>query len=145
MTVRFVGPHQLMGPIAVDDSATIVRGQFVRVVSGEVTAIADGANANLAVALDKYPDAEYEGTKAQVDVARLGEDCEIEAPFVTTDSAGIIATHVGGTALRINASGIVNLESTTNGVFTILRLGRETSFGDLTGYVQGVVSDAASI
>jgi hypothetical protein len=144
MSVRFIGPEQKMGPVAVDDTATIVRNQFVRVVSGEVKAIGAGSNANLAVAMDKYPDTEYEGTKIQVDLALLGEDQEIEVPFVTTDSAGIVQSNVGGGPYALTAAGVVNLEVTSSGVFTVRRLGRETSLGDLTGFVVGVVTDAAS-
>lgn len=145
MSVRFVGPYQWMGPVPVDDTATIKRGHFVRVDGGEVKAIATGSNANLAVALDKYPDDEYEGTKARVDLGRLGEDCEIEVPFETVDTAGILGANIGNTtALRLHEDSYVDLDSTTNGVFRILRLGRDTKFGDMTGFVVGVVNDAAS-
>jgi len=69
MSVRFVGPYQTMGPVDVDSSATIARGDFVTVSSGTVSEISLGSNTNLAVALDGYPDTEYEGTKTQVDLA----------------------------------------------------------------------------
>jgi len=144
MSVRFVGPYQTMGPVDVDSSATIARGDFVTVSSGNVVAISLGTNSNLAVALDKYPDTEYEGTKVHVDLALLGEDTEIEVPFVTTDSAGIEQADIGGGPYRLEADGDVDIDSSSNGVFTIRRLGRETQLGDLTGYVVGVVSDAAS-
>jgi len=144
MSVRFVGPYQTMGPVDVDSSATIARGDFVTISSGTVSAISLGSNTNLAVALDGYPDTEYEGTKTQVDLALLGEDTEIEVPFVTADSAGIEQTDIGGGAYRLEADGDVDIDSTSNGVFTIRRLGRDTQLGDLTGYVVGVVSDAAS-
>jgi len=144
MSVRFIGPETKMGPVAVDDTAVIARNQFVRVLNGEVTTIVAGADENLAVAMDKYPDDEYEGTKVSVDLALLGEDQEIEVPFVTTDSGGIAQTDIGNGPFELTADGVVDLEETTDGVFIIRRLGRETSLGDLTGFVVGVVTDEAS-
>jgi len=145
MSVRYIGPETIMGTLPVGSGATVTRNQFARVVDGVVVAMVDGGNANLVVALDKFPDVEYEGTKARVDFAYLGEDQEIEVPFVTTDGGGIVAANIGAAnPFRITAAGVVNLESTTNGVFIIRRLGRETKLTDLTGFVVGVVTDAAS-
>lgn len=145
MSVRFIGPETIMGTVPVASGATVTRNEFVRVVNGLAVAMVDGGNAQLAVALDKFPDTEFEGTKARVDLAYLGEDQEIEVPFVTTDPGGIVATDIGAADLfRLTAAGVVNLESTTNGVFKIRRLGRDTKLTDLTGFVVGVVSDAAS-
>lgn len=147
--VRFIGAKQRHGPVAPHESAEIERNDMVRVVDGLVVAMADGANANLAVALEPFPDAEYEEgpiAKPMIDLALLGEDFEVEVPFVTTDSDGILQTHIApANAFRVNADGIVNLESTTNGVFRIRRLGNGTDFGDLTGNVIGVVNDAAAL
>lgn len=148
MAVRFHTATNVHGPVAVDSSATIVRNAVVRVVSGVVVAMSDGGNTNLAVALDKFPDAEYEEgstSKPMVQLGLLGEDVEVELPFVTTDTGGIVQTNIGAaSAYRLTAAGVVNLESTTNGVFTIRRLGYGSALGDLTGTVVGVVSDAAA-
>lgn len=144
MSVIFVGPYQQMGPVEVDTQDTLTRGDFVTVSSGTVSAISAGSNANLAVSLDKYPDTEYEGTRTEVELALLGEDTEIEVPFVTTDSAGIEQADIGGGPYALTADGEVDIDTTANGVFTIRRLGREATYGNLTGYVVGVVSDAAS-
>ena len=145
MSVRFIGPETIMGTVPVAGGATVTRNEFVRVVNGLAVAMTDGADAQLAVALDKFPDDEYEGTKGRVDLAYLGDDQEVEVPFVTTDPGGIVAADIGAADLfRVTAAGVVNLESTTNGVFKIRRLSRDTKLGDLTGFVVGVVSDAAS-
>jgi hypothetical protein len=144
MSVRMIGPETKMGTLPVGSGATVTRNQFARVASGVVVAMADGSNANLVVALDKFPDVEYEGTKARVDFAYLGEDQEIEVPF-SAGVGGIVAANIGAAdAFRITAAGVVNLESTTNGVFIIRRLGRDTKLTDTTGFVVGVVTDAAS-
>ena len=144
--VRFIGPFQWMGPIEVDDSAEIARGDFVTVTAGEATEIATGTNVNLAVALDKYPDDEYEGTKTRIDVGRLGEDCEIEVAFETADTAGIEVADLRNTGpYRLHEDGYVDIDSTANGVFQALRLGRDTQYGDMTGFIVGVVTDAASL
>jgi hypothetical protein len=146
---RLIGSVQLMGPVAVDSTATIVRNAVVRVDSGEVKAIANGSNAGLALAMDKYPDAEYAGTKTRVDLARLGEDHEIEVPFQhdgTTAGDVLAQSDIGGGPFRLLAAGggTVELASTTNGVFQPLRLGRDTQIGDKTGFLIGVFTDAAS-
>lgn len=149
MSVRFVGPYQTMGPVAVDDTATIIRGEVVQLSSGEVVAGTSNMVANLAVALDKYPDSEYEGTKSVVNLALLGEDTEVEVPFETTDTAGITQSQVaGGGPFGLNASSgvvTVDLEDTTNDAFIPRRLGRDTSLGDMTGYVVGVFLDSVSL
>lgn len=144
MSVRFIGPYQSMGPVAVDTGDVIARGDFVTVTSGTASDIVLGSNTNLAVALDKYPDDEYEGTKTKIDVALLGEDKEIEVPFVTVAVGGIEQTDIGGGNYRLTAAGLVDIDSTSNGVFLIRRLSRDTKFTDLTGFVVGVVLDAAS-
>lgn len=151
MAVRFIGATRNHGPVAVDDTATIERNALVQLSSGEVVAMTDGANAALAVALDKFPDAEYEEgstAKPMVQLALLGEDTEIELPFLfgSLGSTGAIAqSNIGAASpYRITAAGAVNLDSTTNGVFTIRRLGRDTAIGDATGFVIGVVTDAAA-
>jgi hypothetical protein len=138
-----------MGPVAVDDTATIIRGEVVQLSSGEVVAGTSNMVANLAVALDKFPDAEYEGTKAVVNLALLGEDVEVEIPFATTDTAGITQSQVGGGGpFGLNATSgavVVDLTDTTNDAFTPRRLGRDTSLGDMTGYVIGVFLDSVSL
>jgi hypothetical protein len=150
MAVRLIGPEQWMGPVAVDTTATIVRGNVVYVVSGEVKPVVDGANANIAVAMDKYPDADYGGTKTKVDLVRLGEDCEVEVPFThagTTAGDVLAQADFGGGPFRLLATGggTIELDSTSNGVFIPLRVGRDTKVGDKTGYLIGVFTDAASL
>lgn len=143
MSVRFVGAYQKMGPVTVDTSAVIARGDFVQInAAGAAEAVAAGDNTHLAVALDKYPDTEYEGTKSRIEIARLGEDCEIEVPLWT--SSTVSAAVVGGGPFAITAAGEVNVDVTTNGVFSVLRTSRDTEFGAATGYLVCVVSDAAS-
>ena len=144
MSRRLIGPTQLMGPVAVNTAATIVRNAVVRVTSGTVSAVADGADANLALAMDSYPDAEFRGTKSQVDLARLGEDCEIEVPFA--GATALAQTHFGGGPYRLlaTAGGTVDIGSTVNGVFTPLRPGRNTRLGNTSGFLIGVFTDAAS-
>jgi hypothetical protein len=150
MAVRLIGPEQWMGPVAVDTTATIVRGTVVRVDAGEVKPVADGSNVNLAIAMDKYPDPDYGGVKTQVDLVRLGEDCEVEVPF-THDGAGpgdvLAQADFGGGPFRLLAAGggTIELDSTSDGVFIPLRLGRDTQVGDKTGYLVGVFTDAASL
>lgn len=143
MSVRFVGPYQTMGPVKVDSGATIARGDFVTVAAGLVTAIGAAANANLAVALDSYPDSEYEGTKEQVALAYLGEDAEIEVPF--TKATPLADGDIGGGPFALTAAGEVDLAVTVDGVFIPRRLGRDTEIGDTSGYLVGVVLDAASL
>ncbi len=147
--VRFIGAKQRHGPVAPHESAEIERNDLVRVVNGLVVAVAAGAQANLAVALEPFPDPEYEEgalAKPMIDLALLGEDFDVEIPFVTTDSDGILQTHIAPTVgYDITADGVVNLESTTQGVFRIRRLGDGTQFGDLTGEVIGVFNDAAAL
>ena len=148
MAVRFHTATNVAGPVTVDDSAEIARNDLVRVASGIVVAMADGGNAGLAVALDGFPDAEYEEgstAKPMVQLGLVGEDFEIELPLVTAEeSTAIEQSDIGAGPYRINADGAVNLESTTQGVFTIRRLGPDTAFGDLTGTVVGVITDAAA-
>jgi hypothetical protein len=148
--VSLIGATQLMGPVAVAPAATIVRNAVVKVVSGEVTAIADGDSANLAVAMDKYPDVDFAGTKTKVDLVRLGEDAEVEVPFnhAGSDPGDVLAqADIGGGPFRLLAAtgGTIELSSTSNGVFIPLRVGRDTKIGDKTGYLVGVFTDAASL
>lgn len=150
--VRFIGATENHGPVAVNESATIERNALVRVASGLVVAMADGANANLAVALDSFPDAEYEEgstAKPEVQLALLGEHIEVELPFLfgSLGTTGALAQSAIGnaSAYRITAAGAVNLDSTTNGVFHVRRLGRDTAIGDATGFLIGVVTDAAAL
>jgi hypothetical protein len=148
--VRLIGATQLMGPVKVASAVTLVRNAVVRVASGEVTNIADGSNANLAVAMDKFPDVDYAGTKTQIDLIRLGEDAEVEVPFnhAGSDPADVLAqADIGGGPFRLLATGggTIELSSTTNGVFIPLRVGRDTKLGDKTGYLVGVFTDAASL
>jgi hypothetical protein len=150
MAVRIIGAELLMGPVAVDSTATIVRNSIVRVASGKVTNVANGSNANLAIAIDKYPDPDYGGTKTKVELGRVGEDIEIEVPFTHagTGSGDVLAqADIGGGPFRLLAAsgGTIELASTTNGVFTPLRLGRNTKIGDKTGFLVGVFTDAASL
>jgi len=149
MAVRVIGSEYLMGPVIVDSTATIVRNSVVRVVSGKVTNVIAGSNENLAVAIDKYPDADYAGTKTKVEVMRLGEDVEVEIPFTHAGATGadvLAQTDIGGGPFRLLATngGTIELASTTNGVFTPLRLGRGTKIGDKTGFLVGVFGDAFS-
>lgn len=141
MSVRLIGAHNLMGPVAVNTSATIVRNSLVRVASGLVTTVTTATTVGLAVALDKYPDTDFGGTKTQVQLARLGEDQEVEVAF---SGAAVAAATFGGGPYRVLDGGTVDLGSTTGGVFTPLRLGRNTAIGATTGFLVGVFSDAAS-
>lgn len=141
MSVRLIGAHNLMGPVAVDTTATIVRNSLVRVAAGLVTGVTTATAAGLAVALDKYPDTDYAGTKTQVQLARLGEDQEVEVPFA---GAALVAADIGGGPFRVLASGTVDIDVTTGGVFHPLRLGRDTAIGDTAGYLVGVFLDSAS-
>lgn len=149
MSIRLVGQPISMGPVTVDTTATIVRGYVVQVASGLVTAVADGDNSGLALAMDKFPDSFYEGTKATVNLVRLGREVEVEIPFThtqTTSTDVLGAADIGGGPFRLLATngGTIELASTTNGVFTPLRLGRDTKLGDATGYLIGVFSDASA-
>lgn len=139
---RLIGAPINMGPVKVNTGATIVRGNLVRVVSGEVTTIADAAVAGIALAMDKYPDAEYGGTKTEVELARLGEDIEVEMPF----SGAALAQGNLGTSFNILAAngGTVNLASSVTPAFKVLRIGRDTALGDTTGYVIGVFLDSVT-
>lgn len=135
-----------MGPVAVDTTATIVRNSIVRVASGVVTNVANGSNAGLAVALDKYPDADFVGhgtsAKSQVELAMLDESVEVEVPF---SGAALTQAMIGGGPYRLLAAsgGSISVASTTNGVFRPRRPGRDTKLGDTTGYLVGVFVDAA--
>lgn len=146
MSVRFVGPYQVMGPVAVDSSATISKGDFVQInAAGAAEAIAAKDATNLAVALDKYPDTEYEGTKSMIEVARLGEDVVLEVPIFT--SSTVSAAILGSTSkFWVTATGQINVdvESATLGVFHVVGLSRDTSFGDSSGYLRVVVDDSAA-
>lgn len=142
MSVRYVGPYQSMGPVKVNSGETIARGDFVTITAGLVNAIAAATADNLAVALDMYPDSEYEGTKEKVGLALLGEDCEIEVPF--TKATALADTDIGAGPFALTAAGEVDLAVTVGGVFTPRRLGRDTDLGATSGYLIGVVTDAAS-
>jgi len=149
MAVSVIGAPILMGPVKVASAATVVRNNVVRVNSGEVTVIADGSNVNLAVAMDKYPDTDYGGTKTKVELLRLGEDIEVEVPYnhAGSDPGDVLAQgDIGGGPFRLLAAagGTIELSSTSNGVFIPTRLGRDTKIGDKTGYLIGVFVDAAS-
>lgn len=150
MAVRLIGATQLMGPVAVDATAVIERNAVVQIVSGEVVPVTDGADTNLAVAMDKFPDPEYGGVKTQIDVVRLGEDVEVEVAFTHsgTGPTDVLAqSDIGGGPFDILAlgGGTIDLDSTADGVFIPLRLGRDTQLGDKTGYLVGVFTDAASL
>lgn len=144
MSVRLVGPYQVMGPVAVDSGATIAKDTLIQVAAGVVTALAANDNTGLAVALDSYPDAEYEGTKTHVELAILGGSTEIELPFV--DAGGITQAEIGGTfSLTTAAGGTVNTAAAGTGpAFTVRRLSRDSKIGDTAGYVIGVITDAAA-
>jgi hypothetical protein len=100
--------------------------------------------------MDMYPDPEYGGVKTKVDLARLGEDMEVEVPFLhpSTDSADVLeqAAFGGGPfdILALNG-GTIDISSTTDGVFTPLRLGRNTQLGDKAGFLIGVFTDDAAL
>lgn len=149
MAVRVIGAEHLMGPVAVDTTATIVRNTVVRVASGKVTNVAAGSNANLALVMDKYPDPDYGGVKTKVELLRLGEDVEVEIRFThagTTSGDVLAQADIGGGPFRLLATngGTIELASVTNGVFIPLRLGRNTKIGDKNGFLVGVFTDAAS-
>lgn len=150
MAVRFIGAEHLMGPVAVNTAATIVRNSIVKVDSGQVTNISDGDNTNLAVAMEKYPDADYGGTKTRVELMRLGEQVEVEVPFTHTGATAgdvLAQSDIGGGPFELLAAGggTVELAETATGVFIPLRVGRDTKIGDKTGFLVGVFTDAASL
>lgn len=140
---RVIGPYHLMGPVNVDPTETIERNALVTVDSGQVTAVSNADDANLAIATDKFPDPEYAGTKTQVGLVRLGEDVEVEMPF---SGAALTQAMIGGGPYNVLAAngGTVNLAATAAGVFKPLRLGRDTAIGATTGFLIGVFTDAAS-
>lgn len=146
MAVRLIGPYQVMGPVAVNTTATIVRNAIVRVVSGLVTAVTNGANTGLAVALDKYPDPDFVGhgtsAKTQVELAMLDESVEVEVPF---SGGALTQAMIGGGPYELLATGggTVNVAATSQGVFRPRRPGRDTKLGDTSGYLVGVFVDAA--
>lgn len=142
MSVRIIGADPTMTAVPVNSGATITRNQFVTLSSGEAVAIGASPTANLAISMENFPDAEYEGTRTQIDVALLGEDQEIEVPFTTATT--IAKADIGAGPFALTAAGVVDIDVTASGVFTIRRLGRETEFGAASGYVVGVVSDAAA-
>lgn len=141
MSVTFIGTYNRMGPVKADTGDTIARGDIVQITSGTASDLTAGAKVNLAVALDSYPDAEYEGTKTHIEVALLGEDIEIEVPFAL---AGGIGQANIGEDYGFLATGVLDLTDTTDVAFRIRRLGRDTSFTDTSGYVIGVMLDSAS-
>lgn len=145
MSVRFIGPHQNMGPVPIDAATAVQRGDVVRVVSGLVVPIVINTVANMAAVMETNPDPEREepGGKTQVDLARLGEDTEVEMPFVAP-VGGITAAMIGGT-FAITASGNIDVAVTATPSFKVLRLSRDTAFTNLTGFVQGVFLDSASL
>lgn len=142
MSVRIIGPDPKMSLVPVNSGATITRNQFVEIASGEAVALTAAPQANIAVSLENFPDAEYEGTRTSIDIALLGEDQEIEVPFST--AATIAIADIGAGPYALTAAGVVDIDTTTNGVFIIRRLGRETEFGAASGYVVGVITDAAA-
>jgi len=147
--VRYHTAKQRHGPVRVDESAVIERNHVVRLVDGFVVEMVDGADENLAVAIDFFPDPEWEEgptAKPAVQLALLGEDFEVELPFETEDSGGVTQAVIGGGPydLLAEAGGVVDLDSTTDGVFIPRRLGYGTQLGDLTGTLIGVVTDAAA-
>jgi hypothetical protein len=144
MSIRFIGPIVQMGPVLRKSDATLVRGRLVRVASGETVAMTDAATTGFAVALDSNPDSEYEGTKTMVQLARLGENQEVEIRF---SGAALTQAMIGGGPYNILAAngGTVNVAATAQGVFRPLRVGRDTKLGDTSGYLIGVFTDTASL
>jgi hypothetical protein len=135
---------QKMGTVGIVAPTVLRRGDLVRVVNGLATAPADAANTSLAVALDMFPDVEYEGTKARIDIGYLGEEIEVEMPFV--DVGGGIAVADIGASFNILAAngGTVNLDANAQACFKVLRFGPTTVVGAATGTVIGSFLDAAS-
>ena len=144
MSVQFVGAtNQKMGTVPVAAPATFNRGDLVTLVNGLAVAAPDNAVANLAVALDMFPDVEYEGVKGRVDIAYLGDDQEVVLPF---QGAAIAVANIGMpfNILALNG-GTVNLALNNAASFIIRRFGDGVAVGDLTGTVVGVFTDAVSL
>jgi hypothetical protein len=143
VAARIIGQPINMGPHNVTAGQTIARGGLVTSVSGLLTVAANAAVANIALAMDKWPDADYGGTKTGIDIAYLGEDVEIEMPF---SGATLAATHIGGSFGILAADGgTVNLANTTNLAFQVHRLGQNTNLGATTGFLIGVILDSAAL
>lgn len=140
MSVRLVGPYQVMGPVPVAAGATIAKDTLIQVAGGEVTALLADDATGIAVALDSFPDAEYEGTKTHVELAILGSDTEIEIPF--TDAGGITKAEIGATFSLTAVGTVVTSAAGAGAAFTVRRLSRDTKIGDTAGYVIGVIADA---
>lgn len=142
MGVRMIGAYNPMGPVTVDTTATIVRNALVRVDAGLVKAVTTASAVGLAIAMENFPDADY-AEKSLVNLVRLGEDFEVEVPFV---GAALIAGDIGAGPFRVLPAdgGTVDIDVTIGGVFHPLRLGRDTAIGDTAGYLIGVFLDVAS-
>jgi len=145
MSAQLVGGaiNQKMGTLNVAAPAAFGRGDLVTLAAGLAVAAADAAVANLAVALDMFPDVEFEGVKNRIDIAYLGEDQEVIMPFQGAAAAQAqIGVRYGILALN---GGTVNLADAVNAAFLVRRFGDGTAIGDLTGTVHGVFTDAVSL
>jgi hypothetical protein len=145
MSVQFVGAMNKMGPVGIAANTIVARGDLIRLVNGLVVPVVDATVANMAVALELNPDGDYEGTKTQVDLAYLGEDQEVEMPFV--DVGGGIAVADIGVSYNILAlnGGTVNLDAVNAPAFVVRRFGQGVAVGAATGTVIGVFLDAVSL
>ena len=144
MAVRFHKAGASAGPVAINAATTVARNDLVRVVNGLVVPVVDDTVVDMAVVLDSLPDADYEEgatLKPTVQLARLGEDCEVEMPFT-----GAIAQVDVGLTFNILAlnGGTVNLDDVTDPAFTVRRFGEGVAVGDTTGTVVGVFLDSVS-
>lgn len=140
---RYHGAFHRMGPVPVAGGASFTKDDILAMAAGAVALAGAGAAAGLCVSLAPWPDNDYVGTRTRVDVGRLGEDTEVELDFV---GAAIAAGDIG--KLRpLNANRDIDLAAVAGAgdVFQILRLGGDTAFGDTTGTVIGVFTDAASL
>lgn len=143
MSVQFVGAvNQKMGPVGIAAITQVARGDLIRIINGLVVPVVDATVANMAVALERNPDPDFEGVKTQVDLGYLGEDVEIEMPF---QGAAWAVAMVGQSynILALNG-GTVNLALQAAPAFKILRGAPGTAVGATTGTVVGVIIDSAA-
>ena len=139
-----VGPHAKYTTVAVDSTASFSKGDIVIVSSGQVTGNAGGDTQGITLALQDFPDSEYEGTQSAVEVVMLGNDCELKHEFTGYTAAAawvgskfVVAAGAGAQTIDLSAA-------TTAGVFTVTRFDEGTASGDTTGFVVGVFDDAAT-
>jgi hypothetical protein len=143
MPARIIGQPLNMGPLNIAANTIVAHGDLVTLAAGLAIPVADATVADIAIAMDGMPDPDFGGVKTQIDVARVGEDVEIEMPF---QGAAIAQASIGVTynLLALNG-GTVNLAAVNAPAFTVLRLGRNTAMGAVTGFVIGVIIDTAAL